>query len=201
MEEIKNEFKLGGLFDGNISKDDLFIQEIRIRFLTDTNKYLTIDKPDDWFCSQVFNDYQYRNKNQIKDLSWIRHPDTFKFYFNVTNVTNENLVYALYLELYELADEFYTILIEKNSDYKPELFKVDIEIQSQNNFINTLLKYNIDLDKELLDLKKWSSTMLDYFWIIGKFKDILIFNFVDVVMTDSLHMIDAYIHQIVNYKS
>lgn len=179
MDEIKQEFKLGGLFDGDISKDDPFIQKIKHQFLTNPNIYIETEKPDDWFCSDIFTDYQYRNKNNISDLSWIRHSDTFKYYFRVIIPTNENLVYSMYLELYDLVDEFYDSLIKRDPNYKPTLFRVDIDVKDKKKFVEMLPKYNIDITDYAPILKKWNLNMLIYF-----FRETLIYERQEYAISD-----------------
>lgn len=166
--ETNIEIKLGGLFDGEYVKDDPFIQKIKDQFLSDTSKYIETGKSDEWFCSDIFRDFQYRNKNDIKDLSWIRTKDTFRFYyqdFPDNHIGNRELIHSLYIGCEDITMEFYdkiNLRYKEPQKYKPSLERLKLKIQNRDKFMKLVKMINIDIDEELKELRNWEPEMIEY---------------------------------------
>lgn len=190
MEETKNiTISLGGLFDGEVSKNDPYIKGIKRQFLKNPNKLIKTDKPDEWYLSDIFIDYQHKNRNpkkysenidryyekyyddiydeicyreskyEIINLSWIQNPETFKFYYNLNKSKIINEMIV-----YALHFELYDIADEC---YKVlgevKFFRVNIKVKNVKNFIEKLSKYVDNVEEVINTLCYWNTDLLDAF--------------------------------------
>ncbi len=139
---------LGGLFTNTLDRENDFIQQIKTQFLADPNKLVKCDKPDSYFCSDVFEDYQRKNRLGINGLRFIKHANTFKFWHrrNPDKFSNDIFIMALYSECYDIAEEVYNKIKRLNPDYKPVGLCYTSEIKDVELFAQKIKHYKIDLD-------------------------------------------------------
>lgn len=139
---------LGGLFTNTLDRENDFIQQIKAQFLADPNKLVKCDKPDSYFCSDVFEDYQRKNRLGINGLRFIKHANTFKFWHrrNSDKFSNDIFIMALYSECYDIAEEVYNKIKRLDPDYKPVGFCYNSEIKDAELLEKKMVAYNMDMD-------------------------------------------------------
>lgn len=179
LETKETPVKLGGLFDGEYVKDDPYVASIKEQFLANPNKLIETDKPDAWFCSDIFSDYQYKNRKKPAGLRFIRSADTFKFYRarNPELVSNDIMVLMIHCELFEEADAMYELLFGREDDFcigiQPVFFKTDIRSRDSSKVVEYV--YNKELfRKYIAQYDCWNRHQFKY--IISKYHKMIELN-------------------------